>query len=190
MPDPKRYDEFVALIERHTGRILAYIDALLTNWADAEDIFQDTCMVLWEKFDEFKPGTNFLAWALRIADFRVMRFHTNKSRRVAFTEDLRNTLMANLAKQAADEDPIADLKQLSTCMDKLPESDRRMVGLCYIENVPVRNIAEAFGRSPQSVHNSLARIRRWLLDCIRRESSKADWPDSIGGDALKREDQP
>lgn len=189
MPDQKRYEEFVGLIERHTGQILAYIDALLMNWADAEDIFQDTSMVLWQKFDEFKPGTNFLGWALRIADFRVMKFHTKKSRYAAFTADLRETLMANLANRAAKDDLLTNLSQLSRCMEKLAENDRKTVTLCYIENVPVRNIAEAMDRSPQSVHNSLCRIRKWLLACIQRESKKSDMPDSIHRHFAGQEDR-
>ena len=56
MPDPKRYEEFVGLVRLYTSQILAYIDALLLNRNDAEDLFQETCMVLWQKFDEFTPG--------------------------------------------------------------------------------------------------------------------------------------
>ena len=59
MPDPKRHEEFVSLVRRYTNQMLAYIDALLLNRTDAEDLFQETCIVLWQKFDEFIPGTNF-----------------------------------------------------------------------------------------------------------------------------------
>jgi RNA polymerase sigma-70 factor, ECF subfamily len=190
MPDTNRYEEFAGLIERHTGRILAYIDGLLMNWADAEDMFQDTCVVLWQKFDDFKPGTNFLAWALRIADYRVMKFFAGKSRHAAFTEKLRDAMMANLAGQAASADPTADLSTLAHCMDKLQENDRKIVLLCYSEGIPVRNIADAFERSPQSVHNSLSRIRRWLLDCIQREDRKTELPAGTDGIFLPEGEQP
>jgi RNA polymerase sigma-70 factor, ECF subfamily len=67
MRDMNRYDEFVELLQRSTGQILAYLNAILLNFNDAEDVFQESCVVLWQKFDEFESGTNFLAWALRIA---------------------------------------------------------------------------------------------------------------------------
>ena len=57
MYDPKRYDEFVNLVRLHTNRMLGYLDALLLNRDDAEDLFQETCLVLWRKFDEFRAGT-------------------------------------------------------------------------------------------------------------------------------------
>ena len=53
MVDPKRYDEFAHLLQRSAGQIVAYLHALLLNWSDAEDVFQETCLLLWEKFDEF-----------------------------------------------------------------------------------------------------------------------------------------
>ena len=189
MPDPKRYEEFAGLVRLHTNHVLAYINALLLNWNDADDLFQETCLVLWQKFDEFKPGTNFLAWALRIADHKVMKFQTKQSRRAAFTSTLRDALMVDVAERSANE-AVASLTALSACMDRLTDTDRRMVTLCYGENVPVRQVADALGRSPQSVHHSLCRIRKWLIDCIDRELRRADAPAPIPHHAVKPEDRP
>lgn len=178
MPDPTRYQEFIELVGLHTNRMLAYIDALLLDWNDAEDIFQETCLLLWERFDDFKPGTNFLAWALRFADHQVLKHRTKQSRRMAFAADLRDVMMAELAQKTSEEDAAANLTVLAGCVDKLPENDRKMVMLCYAEEVPVSRVAGVFGRSPQSVHNSLCRIRKWLLECARRGLRAADAPST------------
>lgn len=175
MPDPKRYEEFVGLVRLHTSQILSYINALLLNWNDAEDLFQETCLVVWQKFDEFEPGTNFLAWVLRIADHKVMNFQTVQSRRMAFNASLRDALMTEVGNVEADA-ATADLAALASCMERLPLNDRQVVTLCYAEGESVSHIANAIGRSPQSVHNSLRRVRNWLLDCIRRELKQADTP--------------
>ena len=65
-----------------------------------------------------------------------------------------------------------------------------MMKLCYVEGIPVRQIADAMGRSPQSVHNSLRRIRSWLLECIQRELNRADTPAHTSHGILKEEDGP
>ena len=189
MPDPKRYEEFAGLVRLHTNQVLAYINALLLNWSDADDLFQETCLVLWQKFDEFKPGTNFLAWALRIADHKVMKFRTKQARYAAFTATLRDALMADVAERSAD-DVAASLTTLSRCMDRLTDNDRRIVTLCYGETVPVRQMADAMGRSPQSVHHSLCRIRKWLIDCIDRGLRREDMPAPISCDVVNPEDRP
>ena len=96
MSDPKRYEEFADLIELSTGRILSYLHAVLLNWNDAEDVFQDTCLVLWQKFDEFRPGTGFLAWALCIAQHKAMNFQKKQARRSVFAAGLRDALLPKL----------------------------------------------------------------------------------------------
>jgi len=175
MPDAKRYEEFSELVRLYSSQMLAYIDSLLLNRSDAEDLFQETCIVLWQKFDEFSRGTNFLAWALRIADYKVMNFQQKQARRVAFTDSLRDALMVEVANREA-EATAAGLKALSRCMERLTQNDRRMVTLCYAEDESVRQLADAMGRSPQSVHHSLRRIRNRLLECIHRELRQEDVP--------------
>ena len=173
MPDPRRYEEFADLVRLSTSQILAYIHAMLLNWNDTEDLFQDTCLVLWQKFDDFAPGTNFLAWALRIAGHKVMDFHKKRSRYMAFTASLRDGLLTEIVDRGT-EAAADNLAALSGCMEHLTPDDRKMVTLCHGEGVPVRRIADMLGRSPQSVHHSLRRIRNWLLNCIRRELKHAD----------------
>lgn len=174
MPDPKRYDEFVDLLHRATGQILAYINALLLNWDDAEDVFQDSCVVLWRKFDEFRPGTNFVAWALRIAQNKAMDFQKGRARRrTFFTPELQTSLMAEISRPDAPPTD-AGLDALSNCMEKLGAGDRQLVRLCYGEGVRVREVAAQMGRSPQSVHNSLRRIRMTLLECIEQVLDRED----------------
>jgi RNA polymerase sigma-70 factor, ECF subfamily len=188
MSDPRRYEEFVGLVRLHTSQILAYINALLLNWNDAEDLFQETCLVLWQKFDEFTPGTNFLAWALRIADRKVMNFQTTQSRRTAFTAGLRDALMAEVGHVEADA-AAADLTALAGCMERLAQNDRQVITLCYAEGEPVSRVADTLGRSPQSVHNSLRRIRNWLLDCIQRELRREDLSTPVHRKLLREEDR-
>jgi RNA polymerase sigma-70 factor, ECF subfamily len=189
MPDSTRYDEFAGLVRLHTSQVLAYINALVLNWNDADDLFQETCLVMWQKFDEFAPGTNFLAWALRIANFKVMKFQTQRSRRAAFIARMRDALEAEFAGRSS-EDAAANFTALSGCMDRLATSDRKMVTLCYGESVPVRQVADTMGRSPESVHRSLRRIRKSLLDCIHRELRRADAPVPIQDDVLDEEYRP
>jgi RNA polymerase sigma-70 factor, ECF subfamily len=169
MPDPVRYDEFIDLLQRATGNILAYINAILMNWNDADDVFQESCMVLWEKFDEFQPGTNFLGWALQIAKHKTMDFLKSRSRKTgSWSGDLQALLIADMSQLAAEEKGGDDLIALSDCIKILGDGDQRLVRLCYGNGMPVRQVAANLGRSPQSVHNSLRRIRTALLACIER----------------------
>lgn len=189
MTDSNRYDEFARLVRLHTSQMLGYINSLLLDWNDADDLFQETCVVLWQKFDEFKPGTNFLAWALRIADYKVAKFQTKQTRHFALAASLRDTLKSDFARRSPDEST-TNLTALSGCMDRLSQDDQRILKLCYVESIPIRQIASAFGRPPKGIEKSLYRIRSWLLDCIRREINKADVPPDIHRVSVNQEDRP
>ena len=62
--------QLVALLTQHQRRIFAYIYTLVPNRTDAEDILQETSLIICEKFHDFKPGTDFVAWACQIAYWR------------------------------------------------------------------------------------------------------------------------
>jgi RNA polymerase sigma-70 factor, ECF subfamily len=187
MSDSRRYKEFANLVRLHSGQMLGYINALLLNWSDTDDLFQDTCVVLWQKFDQFEPGTNFLAWALRVADNQVLKFRTKQARLRVFTESLRREMMADIAERNAEE-AAASLAALSDCMDRLTASDRQMITQCYCDGIPVCQVAVELGRSQQSVHNSLCRIRKWLFACVRRKLNREDSPMSAQRGVFDEED--
>src|SRR4051794_41905793 len=60
----------MALMTRHQRQIFSYIYVLVHNRSDAEDLLQETSLVICEKFNEFKEGTDFVAWACQIAYWR------------------------------------------------------------------------------------------------------------------------
>ena len=96
-----------------------------------------------------------------------MNFRRTRARHARFWKpELQMSLMA--AASARDATAAnASLAALATCMDRLSEGDRRLVQRCYGDRVPVQQVAAQLGRSPQSVHNSLRRVRTLLLECIQ-----------------------
>jgi RNA polymerase sigma-70 factor (ECF subfamily) len=86
-------DQFVELITQHRGAMFGYILALVHNNADAEDLLQQTCLVLWRKFDQYDSAGNFVHWANKIAQYEVQNFFRLKGRdHVVFGSDLLNDL--------------------------------------------------------------------------------------------------
>src|SRR5437763_15439197 len=87
----------MALITQHQRRIFSYIYALVPDRYDAEDLLQETNVVICEKFDDFEPGTDFVAWACQIAYWRI-RYSRQKFARskVIFQQEIVDAL-ANTA---------------------------------------------------------------------------------------------
>lgn len=65
--------DFVRLLTQYQPDIFVYIRSLLANPHEAADVLQDANVVLWEKREQFKPGTSFRGWAFQIAKFKVLQ---------------------------------------------------------------------------------------------------------------------
>jgi DNA-directed RNA polymerase specialized sigma24 family protein len=57
MTDQNRHNLFSELIARYQSELYGYIFAVVRNWEDADDLFQSICVVLWRKFESFRPGS-------------------------------------------------------------------------------------------------------------------------------------
>jgi len=163
-----RSEEFARLLAGCEKELFSYILALVWNLQDAEDLYQQTAMTLWTKFQEYEQRTEFSHWAFATARLLTLNFQRTQRRyRKFLTSDTAAMLaekQANLPKAAIVELPDALLQ----CMERLSQSDRRLVQLCYGEEQAIKLVAEEIGRTVQSTYNSLSRIRRSLFDCIRR----------------------
>jgi RNA polymerase sigma-70 factor (ECF subfamily) len=165
--------EFVSLFLAHQWRIHRYIVALLSTQQDAEDLVQETAALLWRKFDEFERGTSFFAWACKTAYLLVLEYRRRKGREAT---PLNHEVLEQLADFASQEDSSVDihLSALDQCLQKLTPKDRELVERCYALNVKVKEIATQLGRSEKSIRKSLGRVRRLLIECVRRTLAVAE----------------
>lgn len=163
-------NQFVELLTAHQSRIQSYILSLVPNFNDAEDIMQETSKMMWNKFQEFEIGSNFMAWSMKIAFYRVME-HRRKSKKlqiVKFNHELIYEI--NQAAQLRQDRSLDHLNFLENCVKKLPTKDRQLLIWKYDQNLAVKDIADRLDRSVQSVYQKLAKIYDLLLVCVQRTS--------------------
>jgi RNA polymerase sigma-70 factor, ECF subfamily len=160
--------EFAERLALHQSQILGYIYSLVRDLDDADDVFQQTSLVLWDKFDQFDPSRSFVGWACGVARYEVLNFLRARSRdRLYFSDELSLALIE--AQEELEQEHLEDRRMaLAGCMKKLRDRDKDLLEACYIRSTGVQDAARARGRSTQSIHNSLRRIRRALFDCVRR----------------------
>ncbi|MBN1395173.1 MAG: sigma-70 family RNA polymerase sigma factor [Pirellulales bacterium] len=162
---PDRDVWFVQRLADAQRGLYAYILQLLPSRTDADDVLQATNLVMWSKRAEFAEGSDFAAWAARIAYYEVLTFRKRKGRERLRFDD---ALVAQLAEEAAAEsgqlDPL--LQTLRLCMEKLTQPDRELLEMQYADDLRPRQIAERVGRSPGAIAVAMHRIRMALLRCI------------------------
>jgi RNA polymerase sigma-70 factor (ECF subfamily) len=171
MNDQERHSLFSDLLARHQSELYGYIFAIVRNWEDTNDLFQSVCLVLWSKFESFRPGTSFIAWARQTAKFEVRKFLTRKQTARRVSEGLLDSL-TETTLFGEHEELEAGLTALRRCRQKLDAADEGLLELRYADGLTTVAIADRLQRAQQSVSRSLNRIRRWLLDCIETEMSQ------------------
>ena len=125
-------DEFVQNVNASQRYLTALILTLMPRREDAYDILQETNLVIWQKRQEFLRGTNFHAWASRIARNKVLA-HRRKMRRDRLCFD--DGLIGKLSADVADAPLFGEewLKALWQCSEKLTDEDRALLEKRYVE---------------------------------------------------------
>lgn len=168
MPDPPLpIAECVRELTSLQRPLYLYIFSLVPLPSDADDLVQETNRVIWEKIGEYRPGTSFAAWAYKIAFFEVLTYRKRKRREsLRFSDELVEDLAGEVEQVLADSTPRR--QALQECLQRMSEGNRQIVARRYLDGADVRSVAAAVGRSEKAVYHALARIRSWLLECVRK----------------------
>lgn len=166
-------EEFLKLLAEHSREIHTTIFRLVLNRNDADDIFQETNLVLWREFAHFEIGTNFRAWAYRIAVNQVFAWKKRVQRdRLTFGCEF---LQAVADRIELETQTVEDrIEALSDCLAQLPDHQRELVALRYGTQLDIEAIAEKRKRTVNAVYRALQRIRHGLLDCVKGKLSRPD----------------
>jgi RNA polymerase sigma-70 factor (ECF subfamily) len=162
-PDP----EFVQLFTHHQRRLFLYILSQVPNPIEAEEIQQETNVIIWSKFAQFRPGTNFLAWVSQIANFEVMKHRSRKKRdRKHFSNEFVEAVSKEVLERSEELEERRNA--LIECIEELRPRDRELIQQRYALGEKGTHLAEQLNRPANSIYQSLGRIRRSLMECIER----------------------
>ena len=175
-PPPSSPDEIesrtrlVVLWTRHQRQVFSYILALIPSRHDADDILQETGVVVCKKFEEFQDGTDFVAWACQIAWWQVRAARQKFARsKVVFDDDVLEAAAPQFAMMAREAD--ARHEALGNCLQKLHPRDRELVLTRYERGHGVEEAAKRSGRSMEAAYRALNRLRKLLADCVTHQLS-------------------
>jgi RNA polymerase sigma-70 factor (ECF subfamily) len=166
--------EFADLLHQAHRELFGFIFAMLQNRADAEDVYQQTAMVLWRKFDAFERGSNFVAWAIRVAQFEIKDYVKARRRRKVFFND--EILDAIAARYQAESNDVHErrLEALAKCVDRLNSRDRVLLERCYAVERDYRKIARAEGKTIGAIYQAISRIRKALYHCVQHSLAASE----------------
>lgn len=170
VPDPL---DWQAEFERLTPRLICWAAFRLHGrpLADAEDLAQDVLCRAWTRRAQFTGG-DFRAWVFQIAK-HVLLEHARRQRKVKRVQIAEgDTVRADQLDQVSDQlttltRRIArsdDVKKLLQAAGALDDTDRRLLLLCGMEELPTREAAVVVGLGEEATAKRWYRLRQKLRD--------------------------
>ena len=152
--------------------LFSYIMALVRDVSEAEELFQETALVILNKEKEGIQVKHFGSWSREIARRKILEYwNAGKTRKARFLSaealDALDTEF-NRRDEAGGERIGELLQRLKQCIRELPEHLRRCIDFRYSHGLSFREIGKKLRRSAGTAQVMLSRIRQKLLDCVER----------------------
>ncbi|MEC5128639.1 sigma-70 family RNA polymerase sigma factor [Verrucomicrobiales bacterium BCK34] len=165
--------DFDALMTAIRPRLRAFLLSLTGSEAAAEDLTQDTSVVLWEKRDEYDPEGDFRAWAFRIGFYQVQNYRRKLARQQnrelpgdALFEEIADQVIERHGKDDEEERRHA---AMITCLGKMKADHRALVLNRYQEERSLAQLADDDGINRNAMAQKLFRLKRTLLTCVEKQ---------------------
>lgn len=168
-----REETLVKNILKYKRVLEGMITAMVGDAAAAEDIFQETAVIMSRKRDEADEDCKFVGWARCIAVNLVRDYRKKKARqKVHLLDDQALESVALVFEQV--EEPLWDVRReaLRGCTEKLPEKERTVLRRRYEESVPPEALARELSTTRGAIDTLLYRLRRALHDCVEMKLQK------------------
>ena len=173
------------LVNTYSSRIYAIAFRLMKNQEDAEDVLQETFVIMLNKLDTFKGNSSLYTWLYRIAANVALgklrkKKHIDDS--ISFDKiDFENMKSIEIAEWPDHFEEKFDTEAFRECLDKamdeLPDHYRAVFVLRDLERHSTKDAAEILEISEANVKVRLMRARLYLRDqlafhlkCVDRES--------------------
>jgi len=159
-------DSFTLLVERHRPRIRRVAHSLLGDWAEAEDVAQDTLLVAHATLERLRDPERFGAWLAAIAtNLAKMRL---RSRRAGWTS--LDELVGGVLHPSPE--PADEAELVHEALEALSGLQREAVLLHYVAGLSAAEIAARYGESSGAVRVRLHRARKKLRASLAPDTGK------------------
>lgn len=159
-------DEFERIYRSEYARLVAIAQAYLHDRDAARDAVQETFVRMYRNWPDVSDLDLPAAWARRVL-VNLCIDATRRATREA-TANRRVDTMPGVAAPAVDAGATGDLIRRATA--DLPDLQRAVVALRYVDELSVAEIAEVLGVHAGTVKTSLFRARRRLARVLEEQS--------------------
>jgi len=170
--DKEMYSE---LVKRYQNKIFSYINRLINNRDEAEDLTQDVFIKVYKNLYGFDIKRKFSSWIYRIAHNESVNYLKKKSYfkilSLEQNEFFMNTLASseNIIENIIKNENAQKVKKL---LEKLSFSHREVIVLRYFEERSYEEISDILRKPVNTVGTMINRAKGQLEKMLKEEELK------------------
>ena len=154
--------DFEQMVERQRQTIYSVCYLFADERQQADDLFQETLIRLWQGFDTFEGRSTEKTWVYRIAlNTCINMDRKHRRRRDTSPLELSVDYFADASSWDSSEEHNPAAQRLHRRIGKLHPFDRALI-LLWLEDLPYDEIAAILGITVKNVSVRLVRIREKL----------------------------
>ena len=184
---------FSTLVRKYQKPVHAFVRRKVGDFHIAEEITQDIFLRVYEKLQTLKNPNTFAGWLYVIAAHQCFAWFEKKRIPMESLDAMPPEELEELAYgqyRAKQQEEFANEQQrevVEGLLQKLPEGERSVVTLHYLDSMTCEDVSELLGVSPNTVKSRLHRARKRLKkdEPTIREIRAGSKGDIIMSDKLK-----
>lgn len=178
-PSPSEAEAHTTMVQglfiKYQPVVRGFVLSMVPDFSLADDIMQETFLVVTRKAASFEEGTSFPAWVKTIARFKALEaIRTHRGRHEFLSEEVLEALGAEQHEFPGQVDE--RLGHLAACIEELAPQAKRSILFRYRNEHRPPEIASRMGCTIQSVNVTLSRARAFLRECVLRKMAGAPQP--------------
>lgn len=147
--------EFSQLVTQHKSTIYTICYMFAESAAQADDLFQEVLIRLWQGLDSFRGESDISTWIWRVGLNTCISVERKERKHSTLRLDMKSDFYADTSSDSRQ------IRMLHDRIARLQPIDRAIV-LLWLENMPYEEIAAIVGISVKNVSVRLYRIKEQL----------------------------
>lgn len=168
LQDPETRDRgFMMLVELYQKPLYGHIRRLVGSHEDAEDVLQETFILVYNHLDTFKGESKLYTWLYRIATNECNRHFRHREFRIRkMNVDSEQALELDAGVALEDSEMI--LLKFQKAVRTLPKKQQVVFNLRYYDELPYEDMAQVLktsvGTLRTTYHFAFDKIKKYLAE--------------------------
>jgi RNA polymerase sigma-70 factor, ECF subfamily len=163
------------LYARHSTRVFRFVQRLVHDQANAEEVMSDVFFDVWQQAGRFQARSSVTTWLLSIARFKALSSF-RKKRHEPLDPDAAEAIEDEADNPEVIMQKATKANALQSCLAVLSAAHREVIDLVYYHERSVEEVSVILGIPENTVKTRMFHARKRLSEMLKLAGIERGWP--------------